>query len=187
MELQTPSRTFRRQIMDQFHHGERLSRCVQCGVCGGSCPNGPEMDHTPRELIALVLIGDADEVLRSNTPWKCVSCYFCTTRCPQQIPVTELMYTLKRRAFQEGLAHDEGADLARAFIHNVERYGRSFEFGLASRYYLTHKPANLLRMGPLGLSMARRGRISLHPTRIRELPQLQAIIQKAKEMEGGAS
>ena len=44
----------------------------------------------------------------------------------------------------------------------------------------------MLKMGPLGLSMFTRGRMALIPTKIRKLDQLQAIIQKAKQL-GGAS
>ena len=41
-------------------------------------------------------------------------------------------------------------------------------------------------MGPLGLSMFTRGRMSLVPKKIKNIEQLQAIIKKAREL-GGAS
>jgi heterodisulfide reductase subunit C len=127
------------------------------------------------------------EVLTANTPWMCVSCYLCTSRCPQNIPITEIMYTLKRMSIAEGCAQQrDGPALARTFTDFVDRYGRSFELGLASRYYLTQKPISLLRMGPLGMSLFKRGRMSLVPTRIRGIKQLQAIIKRAREL-GGAS
>jgi heterodisulfide reductase subunit C len=178
---------FRDQVMAATPGGERLKDCIQCGTCGGSCPNGADMESTPRRLFALINAGDRDQVLDSNTMWMCVSCYLCTSRCPQEIPITDIMYTLKRMAVAEGhAAGTDGAALARTFTGYVNRFGRSFEFGIASRFYLTQKPASLLRMGPLGLSMFTRGRISLTPTRIRQVDQLQAIIDKAKEL-GGAS
>ena len=122
-----------------------------------------------------------DEVLSANTMWCCVSCYFCTTRCPQNIPITDIMYCLKRLAIRDGLAKDTDAPaLAKTFTDLVDRYGRSFEFGLASRFYLFNKPLALLKMGPLGLSMFTRGRMSLIPTKIKNIDQLQAIIQKAR-------
>jgi heterodisulfide reductase subunit C len=183
-----PSLKFREEVVRSTHLGERLTRCIQCGTCGGSCPNGSDMDSTPRQIINMINAGMADEVLHSNMMWKCVSCYLCTSRCPQEIPITEILYTLKRMAVREGHVPDEdAADLARTFADNVDRYGRSFELGLASRYYLTHKPISLARMGPLGLAMFMRGRLSLRPTRIRELKQLQAIIDKAKALGGVAA
>jgi len=176
---------FLNQVIDATPGGERLSCCIQCGTCGGSCPSGAEMQATPRHVFALIHAGMRDAVLAMNTMWKCVSCYLCTSRCPQNIPITDVMYTLKRMAVREGLARDTDAPaLARTFTGYVDRYGRSFEFGLASRFYLMHRPASALRMGPLGLSMFKHGRMSLRPTKIRGIEQLQTIIRKAKELGG---
>jgi len=187
----TQRNQFREQVIAATPGGERLRDCIQCGTCGGSCPNGADMESTPRRLFALIAAGEREQVLGSNTMWHCVSCYLCTSRCPQNIPITDVMYTLKRIAVAEGVAAEtDGAALARSFTGYVDRYGRSFEFGLASRFYLTHKPSNLLRMGPLGLSMFHKGRMSLTPSRIRQIRQLRAIIDKAKELgsqRGGAS
>ena len=166
--------------------GAQIAHCMQCGSCSGSCPNGPDMDYTPRTLFALINAGQRRRVLSSNTMWCCVSCYACTTRCPQNIPITDIMYALKRMALREGLAGTDAPALAKTFTGLLDKYGRSFEFGLASRYYLFNKPLSMLKMGPLGLSMFTRGRMSLVPVKIRQLDQLHAIINKAREL-GGAS
>jgi len=167
--------------------GERIVHCLQCGSCGGSCPNGADMQHTPRALFALINADRREEVLSSNTMWCCVSCYFCTTRCPQNIPITDIMYALKRMSIAEGLAKDTDAPaLAKTFTGLLEKYGRSFELGLASRYYLLNRPVAMVKMGPMGLSMFTKGRMSLLPTKIKKLDQLQAIIKKAREL-GDAS
>ena len=76
--------------------------------------------------------------------------------------------------------------LAKTFTDFVDKYGRSFEFGLASRYYFFNKPLSMFKMGPMGFSMFKRGRMHLKPSKIRQVDQLQAIIKKAKEI-GGAS
>ncbi len=175
------------EVVAEAPGGERIAHCLQCGTCGGSCPNGPDMDHTPRTLLALINAGQRERVLSSNTMWCCVSCYACTTRCPQNIPITEIMYALKRISLREGLAAKTDAPaLARTFTGLLDKYGRSFEFGLASRFYLFRKPLAMLKMGPLGLSLFTKGRMSLLPTKIRGLDQLQTIIRKAKQL-GGAS
>lgn len=146
------------------------------------------MQYTPRTLFAMINADRREEVLTANTMWYCVSCYFCTVRCPQNIPITEIMYALKRIAIRENKYKDTDAPaLARTFTNLVEKYGRSFEFGLASRFYLFNKPIlSTLKMGPLGLSLFTRGRMSLVPTRIRQVEQLQAIIQKARQIGGAA-
>ena len=179
-------KVFLDEVVEEAPGGERIAHCLQCGSCGGSCPNGPDMDHTPRALFALINAGQRDRVLSSNTMWCCVSCYACTTRCPQNIPITDIMYALKRLSLREGMARTDAPALARTFTGLLDKYGRSFELGLATRYYLSKRPLAMLRMGPLGLSMFTRGRMSLVPTKIRQLDQLQAIINKARELGGVA-
>lgn len=176
---------FFREVIADTPGGEQLEHCLQCGSCGGSCPNGADMQYTPRAIFALINANRREEVLSANTMWCCVSCYLCTTRCPQQIPITEIMYALKRRAIAEGYAKDTDAPaLAKTFTGFVEDYGRSFEFGLASRYYFFNKPLSMFKLVPMGLSMLARGRMHLRPNKIRQVDQLRAIIHKAREIGG---
>ncbi len=163
--------------------GEALARCLQCGTCGGSCPSAPDMDTTPCRLFAMLKAGMDEEVLSSNTPWYCVSCYYCMVRCPQNIPITDFMYTLKRLAIEKGLHHkDSHADWSNSFIGYVEQYGRAFEFGLATRYHLTHHPLKMVGKSGLGFQMLTKGRLRPTPVRIRNIPQLTAILTEAKRI-----
>lgn len=185
-------RTFMQEVMAATPGETHLELCLQCGTCGGSCPSGPDMDHTPRALFAMIEAGMRDEVLRSNTPWYCVSCYYCMERCPQEIHITDLMYTLKRMAIQAGLYRESSAadapEFSETFIDFVENYGRSFELGLATRYHLRHHPLDAVKMASsMGLGMLRRGRMDLTPRRIQRMDQLKAILAKAKELGGEAA
>ena len=174
--------TFLEEVIEATPGGEQLVHCMQCGSCGGSCPSGAEMEYTPRTLIAMINANDRSAVLAANTMWACVSCYSCTSRCPQNIPITDIIYTLKRFAIAERRYHDTDAPaLARTFTDFVDKYGRSFEFGLATGYHLLKRPVSMMKMGPMGLQMFTRGRMALLPTKIRQVEQLQAIINKAKE------
>lgn len=166
-----------------------LESCIQCGTCGGSCPSGADMDHTPRQIFAMIEAGLKEDVLRSNTPWYCVSCYYCVVRCPQDVHITDLMYTLKRKAVEHGFYRESSAadapGFSQTFIDFVENYGRSFELGLATRYHLRHHPLDAMKKaGSLGLGLFRKGRMDLTPTRIKGMDQLKAILAKAKELGG---
>lgn len=172
------------EVMAATPGDNRLNMCIQCGSCGGSCPSGPEMQHTPRRLLALIRADEREAVLRSNTPWFCVSCYYCTVRCPQNIHITDVMYTLKSMAIRAGLYRDPSpAGFSETFVDYVEKYGRSFELGLATRFNLRHHPLSLAGMAPLGLGMLKRGRMELTPHRIAGMAQLGAILDRAKELE----
>jgi len=161
-----------------------LEMCIQCGTCGGSCPVAMDMDHTPRMLFAMLRAGMRDEVLRSNTPWMCVSCYHCVVRCPQEVHIADVMYTLKGMAIHAKLYRDSTPpDFSKTFVGMVENYGRSFEFGLAGRHYLTHFPLRLPGMAGMGLGLLTKKRMSVKPRRIKNMNQLSAILEKAKTLE----
>jgi len=162
----------------------RLEMCIQCGTCGGSCPSAADMDHTPRMLFAMIRAGMRDDALRSNTPWICVSCYHCVVRCPQDVHIADVMYTLKSMAIRAKLYQDSTApDFSQTFVHMVETYGRSFEFGLATRHYLRHFPLKIPGMAGMGIGMLKKERMHLRPTKIAGMDQLSAILARAKALE----
>jgi len=142
------------------------------------------MDHTPRMIFAMLRAGMRDDILRSNTPWVCVSCYHCVVRCPQLVHIPDVMYTLKGMAISANLFKDSNApDFAQSFVGFVENFGRSFEFGLASRHYLKHYPLRLPGMANMGLGMLTSNRMNMLPKRIKNIEQLKLILSKAKTLE----
>jgi quinone-modifying oxidoreductase subunit QmoC len=166
-----------------------LEMCIQCGTCGGSCPSASAMDHTPRAIFAMLRAGMREEVMQSNTPWMCVSCYYCTVRCPQDIHITDVMYTLKNMAWKSKNVQDSTAsDFSRTFIRYVKSYGRSFEIGLAGIQNVTHLKlaTRLPNMAPMALGMlVKKGMSPVPPKRIKGLNGLKKILKRAKEL--GAS
>ena len=179
-----PKKTFLQEVEAGTVGDSRLEMCIQCGTCGGSCPSGMDMDHTPRQIFAMVRAGMRDEVLASNTPWYCISCYYCMVRCPQEIHITDIMYTLKRLAIKANLYDDSTApDFSKTFIGQVENYGRSFELGLATRHYLRHSPLRLMGNTSFGWGMWSQDRLDIRPKKIEDIDQLKAILKKAKELD----
>ena len=165
----------------------RLEMCIQCGTCGGSCPSAADMDHTPRMLFAMIRAGYRKEALSSNTPWLCVSCYHCVVRCPQDVHIPDVMYTLKSMAIRSKLYTDSTApDFSQTFVDMVENYGRSYEFGLATRHYLKHFPLRLPSMAPMGIGMLSKRRMHITPHTIEGIDQLKAILTRAKEVEAAS-
>ncbi len=162
----------------------RLEMCIQCGSCSGSCPSGKDMDNSPRKLFAMLRAGIVDEVLEANTAWYCVSCYKCYVRCPQDVKITDIMYTLKTIAISTGkFKVNEAKDFSETFTGYSEKYGRSFEFGLATRHSLRHLPISVSGTIALGFGMIKSGRIDLTPHKIKNISQLKKILKRAKELE----
>jgi len=145
------------------------------------------MDHTPRMLFAMIRAGLREDALKSNTPWICVSCYHCVVRCPQGVHIADVMYALKSMAIKAKLYEDSTApDFSQTFVDMVETYGRSYEFGLATRYYLKHQKRRLPGMAPMGLGMLTKQRMDLSPRKIEQIDQLHAILARAKQVEEAA-
>ena len=179
-----PNLRFLEEVSARTAGVSRLEMCIQCGTCGGSCPSSADMDHTPRMLFAMIRAGMRDAALASNTPWMCVSCYHCVVRCPQDVHIADVMYTLKGLAIEAKLYTDSTApDFAQTFVDMVETYGRSYEFGLATRHYLKHYPLRLPGMAPMGWGMLSKKRMDVKPRRIEGIDQLKAILTRAKELE----
>ncbi|MGO9750561.1 MAG: 4Fe-4S dicluster domain-containing protein [Solirubrobacteraceae bacterium] len=159
--------------------GDRLRECIQCGTCSGVCPLSAYMDYTPRCLIAMTHAGMKDEVLGSFSIWVCAGCYACTTACPKEIPITDMMYALKRTAIREGVHPRRFATpiLAREFIGSVDRWGRNTESRLAISLYLKTRPRLLLQDAPLARRLHRRGRMGLRRHSIRQRAQLRTMLR----------
>jgi heterodisulfide reductase subunit C len=142
------------------------------------------MEHTPRALFALILAGLRDEALTSNTPWMCLSCYFCAVRCPMGIRIPDVMYAVKSIATRSGIRPEKtGSDFSRTFVANIERFGRSYEMGLVAQHYLRHYPLRLPGLVPMGLAMVTRGRMGFVPHRIKGINGLRAILARAAQLE----
>lgn len=131
--------------------GEHLFRCIQCGTCSGLCPLSPYMEYMPRQIIATIRVGRRGKVLGSQTIWLCASCYACTVACPKQIPMTDLMYAVKRLAIREGTHPKRFATPvpAQEFFGEIEADGGSLESRLLTRMLLRTPPAELFKQIPL--------------------------------------
>jgi len=78
-------------------------------------------------------------------------------------------------------------DFSKAFISNIEMFGRSFEVGLTARHYLRHYVTRLPAIAPMGIGMLRSGRIGLMPPkRIKGMDGLKKILAKAKDLEAAS-
>jgi Fe-S oxidoreductase len=87
----------------QFPEGDTVFKCMQCGVCSGSCPLGAAMEFPPRKIILQARSGNVDQMLLSSSVWMCVGCYTCALRCPREIDLTDTVWpTLRDQALQSG-------------------------------------------------------------------------------------
>ena len=163
---------------------EQLMSCIQCGTCSGTCPLSLYMDFTPRRIVALVREGFRRDVLGSQTIWLCASCYACSAHCPQDIHITDVMFTLKREAIRERLfpRRFPVAVLAQEFDRMVRQGSRISEFWLVLRLMLRTNPLRLFPMARTGLALLRTGRLPFGRQRIKNVGELHRALSGSREV-----
>ena len=83
--------------------GENIKLCFACGTCTAGCPvAGVDDQFNPRKIIRQVLLGMRKEVLSSPVIWRCVQCYSCSAKCPQNVKFRDVMKALREMAVKEG-------------------------------------------------------------------------------------
>ncbi len=83
--------------------GEDINKCVQCGICSASCLVATyERRYRPRQLIQKILLGEREEVLRSELPWLCMTCRLCEERCQEGVSISEIFHAVRQIAAREG-------------------------------------------------------------------------------------
>jgi heterodisulfide reductase subunit C len=160
--------------------GEKLTTCMQCGICAGSCPVSHEMDYTPRQLVRMVQLGLKKEVLNSNTIWLCTTCFSCSVRCPRGIRPTELMEALRPIAIAEGVKN-KNARFDSVFSDVVEKNGRASEFLLISKYSL--REPEMIKQVPFGLNLFAKGKLPLSIDKMEDTRELKAIFKMGEKKQ----
>lgn len=166
--------------------------CFQCRKCTNGCPVTFAMDLYPDEVIRMVILGQREAVLRCRTIWVCASCETCTTRCPNEVKIAELMDCLKEMAVQEDVPCPQPQVLAlhETFLNNVRKRGRVFEGTLLAAYMLRSgefrrkwKAGTWKGELKLGWQMFYKGRLRLFPRTIKGKKEVRAILTHPKQTE----
>lgn len=83
--------------------------CYQCARCTGSCPALEAAPHAygPRETVLKWLDGDREKIVRDGRIWLCCTCNVCQERCPQKLPLSDLLVGLRNSAARRGNLPDK--------------------------------------------------------------------------------
>jgi len=161
----------------QQKSGKELRQCYHCLKCSAGCPISFAMDWMPNQIIRMVQLGLEERVLSSSTIWLCASCETCATRCPNEVDLPTIMDALKEMAIRNGIRSQQAViqTFHRVFLNCIREYGRTHEVSLlALLKLLTLNPFE--DMG-LGMKMFRKGKLSLLPSRIENIHELDAIFR----------
>ena len=70
-------------------------KCMRCGKCSGTCPSYDEMEYHPHQFVYMVEKGEIDALMKSDSIYKCLSCFACVDRCPRGVQPAKLVEALR--------------------------------------------------------------------------------------------
>ena len=95
---------------DQLETVVRISgvdpkKCMVCGKCSGTCPAYDEMEYHPHQFVAMVRKGQIDKLAKSESIWRCLSCFACVERCPRSVEPAKLIEAVRLMVIREQSAN----------------------------------------------------------------------------------
>ncbi len=193
------SKTLLQEVMDRS--GQNLLACYQCRRCAAGCPVGDETGVTPDRLIRMILLGEKDEALNNLLVWKCVACYTCGARCPNNIQTARINETLKQMSKETRIEplNPRVAAFHDAFLTSVSHFGRVNELEFMGLYEIHNTKSDLKRgsgwrtvvdemkkQARLGIELMKKKRIHFNLTKIKRLSEVKRLYAKAREKAAGS-
>ena len=75
-------------------------KCMRCGKCSGTCPSYDEMEYHPHQFVYMVETGDIETLMKSESVYKCLSCFACVERCPRGVEPAKIIEAVRLEAIR---------------------------------------------------------------------------------------
>ena len=75
--------------------GVHPEKCMRCGKCSGTCPSYDEMEYHPHQFVYMVETGDIEKLMKSESIYKCLTCFACVDRCPRGVEPAKLIEAVR--------------------------------------------------------------------------------------------
>jgi heterodisulfide reductase subunit C len=141
------------------------------------------MDLLSSQVMRLIHLGAAEEVLESKAIWLCASCEACSTRCPMGIDVAAVMDALRMMAIDRKVALPDGRGkhFHRAFLGSVRRHGRVYEMGMMTAYKL--RSGDFFSDVGKVPQMLKKGKLKILPKSSGNVKEVREVFKRAEEEE----
>ena len=70
-------------------------KCMRCGKCSGTCPSYDEMEYHPHQFVYMVENGDIETLMKSQSIYKCLSCFACVDRGPRSVEPAKIIEAVR--------------------------------------------------------------------------------------------
>ena len=81
--------------------GVNVLKCMRCGKCSGTCPSYGEMEYHPHQFVYMVEKGDIETLMRSDSIYKCLTCFACVDRCPRGVEPAKVIEAVRLAAIRQ--------------------------------------------------------------------------------------
>lgn len=81
--------------------GAAVQKCMRCGKCSATCPSYDEMEYHPHEFVYMVERGDVEKLMKSESIYKCLTCFACVERCPRGVEPAKVIEAVRLEAIRE--------------------------------------------------------------------------------------
>lgn len=81
--------------------GSDVRKCMKCGKCSGTCPSYDEMEYHPHQFVYMVETGDIEPLLKSESLYKCLTCFACVDRCPRGVQPAKVVEAVRLEVIRE--------------------------------------------------------------------------------------
>lgn len=86
--------------------GVNPKKCMRCGKCTATCPAFDEMEYHPHQFVNMVESGDIEPLMKSESLYRCLSCFACIDRCPRGVEPAKLVESVRLAVIrQQGANH----------------------------------------------------------------------------------
>lgn len=170
--------------------GESVNECYQCGKCTAGCPLNDEFDILPNQILRMLQLDMPDlddKILRSYSIWLCLACETCSSRCPKEVELPQIMDFLRTESINRDKVNPKAKDIVsfhKSFLQTVRGSGRLHEVGLIAGYKL--RSMHLFQDVESAPKLYLDGKLSIFPHNIQNRQAIERIFLKAEEI-GGSS
>jgi heterodisulfide reductase subunit C len=78
-----------------------VKKCMKCGKCSASCPAYDEMEFHPHQFASMIDNGEIEPLLKSDSLYRCLSCFACVERCPRGVEPAKLIEAVRLTAVRK--------------------------------------------------------------------------------------
>ena len=81
--------------------GVNVLKCMRCGKCTATCPSVDEMEFHPHQFASMIDNGEIEPLLKSDSLYRCLSCFACMERCPRGVEPAKLIEAVRLTAVRK--------------------------------------------------------------------------------------